>query len=145
MGKFLVCNCLFPNVRYETDIFVVKKIQIWDYIMSIPRFMCANQSQVNILGKIINSHNSRFSVQWLFTFKIQMNWIISVSIIERYIFEIHRLCIELVILRSQIISYWFSVSVQQSRPSLKHTVSLLLLTFPNTYTNFLNVISYLNL
>ncbi len=61
MFKFLICNCLFLNVRYETDIFVVKIIQIWDYIMKNARFMCANQGQINILEKIMNGHNLRFS------------------------------------------------------------------------------------
>ncbi len=94
MSKFLVCNHLFPNVQYETNIFVVKMIQIWDYYIWIIRFMCANWGQIDILGKIITGQNLRFSVRGPFMFEIQTYWIISVSIFEQYIFEIHRLCIE---------------------------------------------------
>ncbi len=77
---------------------------IWFYIMWIARFLCANQGQTVILMKIINGHNLRFSIQGLFTFEIQTYWIISVTIFEQYIFKIHRLCIKLVIPRSQIVS-----------------------------------------
>jgi hypothetical protein len=33
MYKFSICNHLFPNVLYETNIFVVKMVQIQDYVM----------------------------------------------------------------------------------------------------------------
>ncbi len=111
MCKLFVCNRLFPNVWYETDIVVVKTIQIWDWIV---RFMCANWGQIKILGKIISSYNLTFSIWGLFTFEIQTYWIISVSIFEWYIFKIHR------ITRSRILLYHiyqFSVSVQHSHPS----------------------------
>ncbi len=89
----------------ETGIFVVKMIQIQDYIKWIARFVCLNWGQIDILGKIINGHNSRFSIREPFMFKIQTYWIISVSIFEQYIFNIHWLWIKSAIARSRIKSY----------------------------------------
>jgi hypothetical protein len=127
MCKFLVCNYLFLNVQYETIIFVVKMIQIQDFVMWSAKLKCANGGQIDILGKIINGHNLRFSVWGLFTFEIQTYWIISVSIFESIFLRFsdfvsnwwHQdLKLHL------IISYCFSVSVQRSRPSLMSSISM---------------------
>ncbi len=56
---------------------------------------------------------------------IMLSLLISKSICERYFFEIHSFCIELLIPRSRIASYHFLVSVQPSRPCLLQTDILL--------------------
>ncbi len=105
MFKFSICNCLFPNVQYETDTFVVKTIQIWDYVMWIMRFICAKWGQIDILVKTINSHNLRFlSSRIVHIWKTKF-FIISVLKFKWYVFENCHFHIKLVIPRSQIISY----------------------------------------
>jgi hypothetical protein len=56
MFKFLICNHLFPNVQYESNIFVVKTIQNTEFEITL----CKSQDlfvqikyQIDILGKII--------------------------------------------------------------------------------------------
>ncbi len=106
MFRFLICNNLYLNVQYETDIFVVKMIQIWDYIMLIASFMCANWGQINILGKIIISfHNSRILCSRMVHIRKTNIFVISVSKLKWYFFENCHLHIISVIRKSRIVSY----------------------------------------
>ncbi len=43
--------------------------------------MCANQGQIDILGKIINGHNLRFLIQGSFTFEKQIFYNLSIKIL----------------------------------------------------------------